>query len=288
MNFWFTFFTCWAIRSSRCRSYLSCLRIYCVRCRSDDFSTFKICCSFYFRFCSYFDNCFCWFFRTNWLTYCWGDSACIRIHSISGCDAIFTILTFNSSWGCTSFFCIIFFIDNRGWYRSCLSCWFFRYSICSNCYRSYLTCFWINFISNGINHTTTFRIFRMFNLSFSTNFNDCLTCWGDDWSTKVLCDMTVLWIYIISGGSNCLTFFTLSTLIWCTEVFFNIFNVFHFWFNRRFYDFVFSTNFNDCIRWFFRTNWLTNYRPYLTSLRIYCVRCGNRFFSRSSCFSNWF
>ena len=246
MNFWFTFFTCWAIRSSRCRSYLSCLRIYCVRCRSDDFSTFRICCSFYFRFCSYFDNCFCWFFRTNWLTYCWCDSACIRIYSISGCDAIFTILTFNSSWGCTSFFCIIFFIDNRGWYSSCLSCWFFRYSICSNCYRSYLTCFWINFIGNGINHITTLVILITFNLSFSSYFNDCLTCWGDDWSTKVLCDMTVLWIYIISGGSNCLTFFTLSTLIWCTEIFFNIFNVFHFWFNRCFYDFVFGWDLDHC------------------------------------------
>ena len=64
----------------------------------------------------------------------------------------------------------------------------------------------------------------------------------------MFCDMTVVWIYIVSGCSNCFTFFTLSTLIWCTEVFFNIFNVFRFWFNRGFYDFVFGRDLDHCRR----------------------------------------
>ena len=178
----------------------------------------------------------------------------IRIYCVRCGDGVFSIFTFNSSWGCTFFFRIIFFIDNRGWYYSLLNCWFFRFPISSNSCWSYLTCFWINFIGSGINYIETFRIFRLFNLSFRTNFNDCLTCWADYWVANVFCDMTVLWIYIVSGCSNCFTFFTLSTLIWCTEVFFNIFNVFHFWFNQCFYDFVLSTNFNDFWYHFCPTN----------------------------------
>ena len=132
----------------------------------------------------------------------------------------------------------------------------------------------------------------MFNLSFSSYFNDCLTCWADYWGANVCCDMTVLWIYIVSGCSNCFTFFTLSTLIWCTEVFFNIFNVFHFWFNRCFYYFVLGCNFNDCIRWFFRTNWFSYTWGNFPCCWIYFVRCCDSIFTiftfNGDCFSTFF
>ena len=60
-----------------------------------------------------FNNRISWFLRTNWLTFSCRNLTSIRIHSVSGCDSVFTIFTFNSSWGCTFFFRIIFFIDNR-------------------------------------------------------------------------------------------------------------------------------------------------------------------------------
>ena len=120
----------------------------------------------------------------------------------------------------------------------------------------------------------TFRIFRLFNLSFRTNFNDCLACRGDDWISNVFCDMTVLWIYIISGCSNCFTSFTLRTLIWCTKVFFNIFNVFHFWFNQRFYYFILSRDFNYCFGWIYYY-WIYFIWNNFPIVWIYCIsRCG--------------
>ena len=316
----------WAIRCGPCRCYISCIRIYCVRCRSSDSSTFRIfscfylrfcsyfdnfffwfcsnaccftfrytsiriysvrCCSYYFtvftfcvccffsfwfgwicfiadwffnwclyyfRFCSYFDNCCCWFFRTNWLTFCWSNHSCLRIHCIRCRDRFFSRSSFFSNWIWIFVTTCVTFITDWRWDRSCHNCWVFGWTIrCSRC-RSYISCLRIYCVRCRSDDSSTFRIFRLFNLSFRTNFNNCFACWGDDWITNVFCDMTVLWIYIVSGCSNCFTFFTLSTLSWCTEVFFNIFNVFHFWFNRGFYDFIFGTNFNDFWYHFCSTN----------------------------------
>ena len=186
---------------------------------------------YYFILSWNFDNGISWFFRTNWLTFTCCNLSSIRIHSISCCDCIFTLFTFDGSCFNTFFFRIIFFVNYWRQYYPLLNRWFFLCSVSSYCCRSYLTCFWINFISCSLDNFTTLLILTTLNLSFSPNLNYCFTSWSDHWVANVFCDMTVLWIYIVSGCSNCFTSFTLSTLIQCTEVFFNIFNVFHFWFN---------------------------------------------------------
>ena len=193
-----------------------------------------------------FDNSISRFFRTNWFTFTYYNLSSIRIHSVSCCDSVFTIFTFNSSWGCTFFFRTIFFINYWRRYYSLIYCRFFHCSISSNSCWSYLTCFWINFIGSGINHIATFRIFRLFNLSFRTNFNNCLTCWGDYWIANVFCDMTVLWIYIVSGCCNCFTFSSFNAFIRCVNFSFTISNILNFRFNHSFYYFVLRCDFDNC------------------------------------------
>ena len=146
---------------------------------------------YYFILSWNFNNRISWFFRTNWLTFSCRNLTSIRIHSVSGCDTIFTVLTFNCSCLSTFFFRIIFFVFYWRWYYPLLNRWFFPCSVSSHCCRSYLTGLWINFISCSVDNFTTLVILITFNLSFSSNLNYCLTCWGDH-CINVLCDMTVI------------------------------------------------------------------------------------------------
>ena len=130
-------------------------------------------------------------FIMNWLTF-----TCCNLSSISDlqCNVVVIVSSPSSPLtvvGAVPFLSYHLFHRQQGWYYSLLNCWFFRFPISSNRCWSYLTCF-ESTSGSGINHIATFGIFRLFNLSFRTNFNDCLTCWGDDWITNVFCDMTVL------------------------------------------------------------------------------------------------
>ena len=227
---------------------------------------------YYFILSWNFNNRISWFFRTNWLTFSCRNLTSIRIHSVSGCDTIFTVLTFNCSCLSTFFFRIIFFVNYWRWYYPLLNRWFFPCSVSSHCCRSYLTGLWINFISCSVDNFTTLVILITFNLSFSPNLNYCFTSWGDH-CIKMLCDMTVVWIYIVSACSNCFTFFTLRTLIWCTKVTSVIFFINHCGVNWCFYYFILSRDFNDCFCWIYY-DWISFIWNNFPIVWIYCVSRG--------------
>ena len=117
-------------------------------------------------------------FRTNWITYCWSNRSCIRIHCVRCRDRVFSRSSFFSNWIWIFVTTCVTFITNWRWDFFGLNCWVW---FNKECYFSFNLIWRIDFnvISNTFN---SFSIYSTCTVEICYSF-----IFYDSWCVKCSC-----------------------------------------------------------------------------------------------------